>query len=53
MNLSKSKNLQNNKSENQTYIPNIKAILKPIFLILNVKKIFNFFKQVFIKVSIF
>ena len=43
---------KNNKSRNSTYVINIKAIEKPIFLIFNVKKIFNYFGQAFIKTLI-
>ena len=39
----------NNKSRNLAYMPNIKAIKKSIFLILGIKKAFNYLKQVFIK----
>ena len=48
-----SKKLKNNKSKNLMHIPNIEAIKKPIFLIFNTKKAFNYLKLVFIKVSIF
>ena len=43
-NLSKSKNLKNEKFRNLTYI---EAIRKSIFLIVNVKKTFNYLKQAF------
>ena len=41
-----------NLSRNLTYISNIKALKKSIFLILNTKKAFNYLKQAFIKVFI-
>ena len=47
--LSKSKN---NKYKKLTYISNIGAIEKFIFLIFNAKKAFNHLKQAFIKASI-
>ena len=40
-NLFKSKKSKNNKSKNLTYMLNIKATGKPIFLTLNAKKVFN------------
>ena len=43
---------KNNNSSKLTYIPNIEAISKSIFLILNAKKVFNYFRQVFTKVFI-
>ena len=43
---------KNNKSKNLTYISNIGAIRKSIFLTSNAKKIFNYLKQVFIKAPI-
>ena len=42
-----------NKSQKLTCIPNIGAIKKPIFLIFNAIKAFNFLKQAFIKALIF
>ena len=45
--------LKNNKSRNLTYILNIRAIKKLIFLIPNTKKAFNHLKQAFIKTLIF
>ena len=39
----------NNKSGNLTYIPNIKAIRKSIFLTFDNKKIFNHLKEAIIK----
>ena len=47
MNLSK-----NNKSRNSTHMPNIGAIKELFFLNLNVKKVFNYLWQVFIKTLI-
>ena len=44
---------KNNKSKNLIYILNIKAIRKPIFLIFNAKKIFNYLRQTFFKALIF
>ena len=41
---------KNNKSRNFTYMPNIRATEKPIFLTFNAKKVFNYLMQVFIKV---
>lgn len=52
-NLSKFKELKNNQSNNLTYISNIKAMKKSIFLIFNINKIFNCLKQIFIKAFIF
>ena len=49
-NLSRSKKLKNKKFINPTYI---RAVKKPIFLIFNTEKTFNYLKQVFIKVLIF
>ena len=51
-NLSKSKKLKNVKFQNLTYMPNIRAMRKPIFLIYDAKKIFNFLWLVFIKALI-
>lgn len=51
-NLSKSKMSKNNKSGSLTYIQNIWAIKKPIFLIFDAKKIFYYLRQVFIKALI-
>ena len=51
-NLSKFKKSENNKFEILTYIPNIEATRKPIFLTLGNKKALNYLKQVFIEVSI-
>ena len=42
-----------NFSKNLMYMPNIRAIKEPIFLIPNAKKINNYLKQAFIKASIF
>ena len=44
---------KNNKSRNLTYVLNIEATRKPIFQTSNIKKVFNYLKQVFIKASIF
>ena len=44
---------KNNKSRNLTYIPNIGATKKSIFLTPNIKKIFNHLRQLFIGVLIF
>ena len=44
---------KNNKSRNLIYMPNIGAMKKPIFLISNAKKTFNFLRQAFIKAPIF
>ena len=44
---------KNNKPKNLIYIPNIRAMKKPIFLICNTKKTFNYLKQIFIKAPIF
>ena len=44
---------KNNKFRNSTYIPNIGATRKPIFLNPNAKKVFNYLKQAFIKAPIF
>ena len=44
---------KNNKSKNLICIPNIRALEKFIFLIPNLKKIFNHLKQAFIKALIF
>ena len=44
---------KNNKSRNLTYMPNIRAIKKRIFLIPNAKKIFNYLQLMFIKALIF
>lgn len=52
-NLSKFKELKNNQSNNLTYISNIKAMKKSIFLIFNINKIFNCLKQIFIIAFIF
>lgn len=43
-NLSKLKKLKNDKSENLIYLLNIRAIKKPIFLISNMRKTFNYLK---------
>ena len=43
---------KNNKFRNSTYISNIEAIKKPIFLTFDAKKAFNYLRQAFIKVSI-
>lgn len=45
-------NLKRNKSKNLTYIPNIRAVEKPISLIIVAKKTLNYLKQAFIKISI-
>ena len=42
-----------NLFKNLTCMPNIRAIKKLIFLIFNLKKIFNYLRQAFIKVLIF
>ena len=52
INFSKSNKLKNNKSKNLTYILNIKITKKPIFLTFNIKKIFNYLQQAFIKALI-
>ena len=44
---------KNNKFKNLTYVPNIRAIEKSIFLTLNAKKVFNHLWLAFIKVPIF
>ena len=44
---------KNDKFRNLIYMPNIRAIKKLTFLTFNVKKVFNYLKQVFIKTSIF
>ena len=43
---------KNNKLRKLIYVPNIKAIEKPTFLITNIKKIFNYLQIVFIKALI-
>ena len=48
-----SNKLKNNTFRNLTYMLNIKAIKKPIFLIPNVKKTFNYLNKAFIKTLIF
>ena len=44
---------KNNKFRNLTHMPNIKATRKPLFLIFNAKKTFNYLRQAFIKAPIF
>ena len=44
---------KNKKSKNLIYMINIRAIKKLVFLIPNTKKVFNYLRLVFIKVSIF
>ena len=44
---------KNNKSRNSTYLPNISAINKSIFITPNAKKAFKYLKQAFIKTLIF
>lgn len=48
-NLSKSNKSKNNKSEN---LMCIRAMEKPIFLILSARKVFNLLRQIFIKTPI-
>ena len=43
---------KNNKSINLIYMPNVRAMQKPIFPTSNIKKAFNYLKQTFIKVPI-
>lgn len=50
--LSKCKKLKNKNLKNLTFIPNIKSIGKPKFLIFDNKKVFNCLKQAFIKTLI-
>lgn len=52
-NLSTSKELKNNKSENLTYILNIEATKKTIFLTFETKMTFNHLRQIFIEAPIF
>ena len=47
-----SSKFKNDKFEKLTYIANIGAIKKPIFLTFNTKKVFNYLRQAFIKASI-
>ena len=44
---------KNYKLKNLTYVPNIKDFKKLIFPISNIKKVFNYLKQVLIKILIF
>ena len=44
---------KNNKFEKLMHIAKIGTTRKPIFLITNAKKIFNYLKQAFIKAAIF
>lgn len=52
VNLSKFNKSKNSKSENLTFIPNIKAMRKPMFQISSARKAFNYLKQVFIEAQI-
>ena len=47
-----SSKFKNSKFEKSTYIPNIRAIGKPIFLTPDTKKSFNHLRQAFIKALI-
>lgn len=49
----KSNKSKNKKSEKLTYVLNIWAKKKSIFKISNIRKIFNYLKQTFIKALIF
>lgn len=51
-NLSKSKNLKNNKSKNLMHVQNIGAIGEHTFLTSGTKEAFNYLRQVFIKAPI-
>lgn len=52
-NLSKFKKLKNKKSGNLMPILNIRVIKKDIFLTFNIRKVFNYLKQMFIQILIF